>query len=89
MFLTVKSYIVIILVLVYEPCTSKNYPRDYVTFSTRMGRVKGSIMKTRLGKPFSAFRSLTYAEAPIGSLRFKVDSINNINVGTGHDPKMI
>ncbi|XP_015110997.1 esterase E4 [Diachasma alloeum] len=41
-----------------------------VTFS--LGKVKGSLLESRLGKKIYAFRGLRYAEGPIGPLRFKL-----------------
>lgn len=37
-----------------------------------LGKVRGSVMKTRLGREFRAFRGIPYAKPPINSLRFKV-----------------
>lgn len=39
---------------------------------TTYGNVRGSIMKSRNGKPFAAFRGIPYAKPPVGSLRFAV-----------------
>lgn len=38
------------------------------------GKIKGTTMKTRFGQNFLAFRGIPYAEAPIGDLRFQVNS---------------
>lgn len=35
-----------------------------------VGRIEGSVLTTRIGEPFHAFRRVPYAEPPIGSLRF-------------------
>lgn len=39
------------------------------------GQIKGNILTSRLGEKFIAFRGIRYAEAPVGSLRFKVSEI--------------
>lgn len=44
-----------------------------VIVKTKLGRVKGSWMQTRLGKTIYAFRGIHYAEPPTGTLRFKVE----------------
>ncbi|XP_051164503.1 esterase E4-like isoform X2 [Leptopilina boulardi] len=36
-----------------------------------LGRIKGSFMKTRLGKEIFSFRGIRYAEPPTGKLRFQ------------------
>lgn len=40
---------------------------------TENGKIKGSILETRLGVLFKAFRGIRYGKAPIGDLRFKVN----------------
>ncbi|KAH0551918.1 esterase E4-like [Cotesia glomerata] len=37
-----------------------------------LGRIKGSMMRTRLGKDIYTFRGLRYAESPEGKQRFKI-----------------
>lgn len=37
-----------------------------------LGAIRGSLMETRLGNSFHAFRGIPYAKPPINSLRFKV-----------------
>lgn len=39
---------------------------------TSLGSIKGSLMKTRLGKTIYSFRSIRYGQAPVDNLRFKV-----------------
>lgn len=39
--------------------------------STGLGRIQGSIMTSRTGRPFYAFRGIRYGKAPVGELRFK------------------
>ncbi|KAL9703203.1 hypothetical protein quinque_006721 [Culex quinquefasciatus] len=38
---------------------------------TGLGSIRGSVLETRLGQKFFAFRGIRYAEAPTGSLRFR------------------
>ncbi|KAF5306937.1 hypothetical protein FQA39_LY00167 [Lamprigera yunnana] len=59
-------------------CITAYHP--YEDLATPLGNLKGSIMKTGLGKTIYAFRGIRYAEAPVGKLRFQppvpVDSWN-------------
>nr|CAI5851523.1 unnamed protein product [Callosobruchus analis] len=38
---------------------------------TTGGQIKGSVLKSRLGKPIYSFRGIRYAKAPVNELRFK------------------
>lgn len=60
----------IILLLIHELKASKS-----PIINTKLGKVKGSTMKTYLGRTFYAFRGIRYAEPPIGQFRFKVHTI--------------
>lgn len=57
---------------------SQRTPPPSVT--TLLGKIEGSILVTRLGKPLYAFRGIRYAKAPIDELRFQVCSHTNKNV---------
>lgn len=37
-----------------------------------LGEIEGAVLRSRLGKPFFAFRGIHYAKPPINELRFKV-----------------
>lgn len=39
---------------------------------TGLGKIEGSVLRSRLGALFYAFRGIRYAAPPIGDLRFKV-----------------
>lgn len=39
---------------------------------TGLGHVRGSVLRSRLGELFYAFRGIRYAKPPVGDLRFKV-----------------
>lgn len=41
---------------------------------TANGKIKGSVLETRLGILFNAFRGIRYGKAPIGDLRLKVNT---------------
>lgn len=41
---------------------------------TGLGKIEGSVMRSRLGALFYAFRGIRYAAPPIGDLRFKVST---------------
>lgn len=38
---------------------------------TALGKIKGSVLQSRLGALFYAFRGIRYAQPPVGNLRFK------------------
>lgn len=40
---------------------------------TDLGGIRGKILESRLGREFTAFRGIPYAEPPINELRFKVN----------------
>lgn len=42
---------------------------------THLGKIRGSLLQSRLGKHFYAFRGIRYAQPPIDSLRFKVSNV--------------
>nr|AIY68330.1 putative integument esterase [Leptinotarsa decemlineata] len=49
--------------------TIQNAEESLVT--TPLGKIKGTIIPSRLGKPIFAFRGIRYAKAPVSDLRFK------------------
>ncbi len=55
-------------------CDDNEYPE----VMTDLGRIKGSSMVSHHGKPFSAFRGIRYAEAPVGELRFRVSLLRRM-----------
>lgn len=42
---------------------------------TGLGKIQGSVLKSRLGVLFYGFRGIRYAKAPVGDLRFKVSAL--------------
>lgn len=42
---------------------------------THLGRIRGSVLQSRLGERFYAFRGIRYAQPPIGKMRFKVSIV--------------
>ncbi len=42
---------------------------------TGLGHVRGSVLRSRLGELFYAFRGIRYAKAPVNDLRFKVSIV--------------
>lgn len=62
-----KKITLFVLLLVYELKTV-----DSVIVKTKLGLIRGSLMRTRLGKIIYSFRGIRYAEPPVSSLRFKV-----------------
>ena len=45
---------------------------DNPVVNIKLGKIKGSLMTTRLGKTIYSFRGIYYAEPPTGQNRFKV-----------------
>lgn len=45
-----------------------------VEVSISQGRLRGSVLQSRNGSKFYAFRSIPYAKPPIGELRFEVST---------------
>lgn len=39
--------------------------------STALGKIQGSVMTSRLNRPFYAFRGVRYGKPPVGKLRFQ------------------
>nr|XP_023027102.1 esterase FE4-like [Leptinotarsa decemlineata] len=44
---------------------------DFFILETPLGKIQGSVLKSRLGRDIFSFRGVRYAEAPIHDLRFK------------------
>lgn len=44
---------------------------------TGLGHVRGSVLRSRLGELFYAFRGIRYAKPPVLDLRFKVSFYDN------------
>lgn len=69
-----KSVVSLQLICVLVSATiliSDNSP----VISTNLGDIRGSVLNSRLGREFFAFRGVPYAEPPIDDLRFKVHFI--------------
>ena len=43
---------------------------EFPIVTTKLGRVKGKLAKTRDGKTVEVFRNVPFAEPPVGPLRF-------------------
>jgi hypothetical protein len=41
-------------------------------FNTRLGKIRGTPMRSRWGKPIMSYRGIRYAEPPVGDLKFQV-----------------
>lgn len=46
---------------------------DISIVRTRLGRIRGRYLQSRLGSSFLAFRGIRYANAPVNDLRFQVN----------------
>ncbi|KAF5306942.1 hypothetical protein FQA39_LY00172 [Lamprigera yunnana] len=58
------------LVMSLHQVTAERQHKE-LTISTPCGEIRGSIMKTVLGRTIYSFRGIRYAKAPIGNLRFQ------------------
>lgn len=54
-----------------------NSSEDSPVVQTALGEIRGRVLRSRLGNRFYAFRGVRYAQAPIGSLRFKVRAVHH------------
>lgn len=63
-------WIILPLVLSLHTCTVNCDKQPIV--NTSLGKVKGFILKSRLGKPIYSFTGIRYAKAPVNELRFQV-----------------
>lgn len=43
-----------------------------IIVQTKLGRIRGSVLQSRLGLPFYAFRGIPYGKAPVADRRFRV-----------------
>ncbi|XP_008552460.1 esterase E4 [Microplitis demolitor] len=59
-----------LFILIVALCAAENM--TYPELSISLGKIKGSMMRTRLNKDIYAFRGLRYAESPVGKRRFEV-----------------
>lgn len=61
--------------------------------STGLGRIQGSVMASKSGRRFYAFRGIRYGKPPVGDLRFKaplpVDPWSDVFNGTDDGPMCI
>ncbi|XP_049817595.1 esterase FE4 isoform X2 [Aethina tumida] len=60
-----------VILLCLSTVSSFHQNDDHPTVSTPMGKIRGSVKTTRLGKTIYSFRGIRYAEAPINKLRFQ------------------
>lgn len=72
------SIIFAYVVLISVNCVRTTKPKDLYdepVVITGLGRVRGSVLRSRLGELFYAFRGIRYAKPPVGDLRFKVSVV--------------
>lgn len=62
----------IIFVGILLSINSRSYAESNPEVHISLGKIKGSMMKTRLEKDIYAFRGIRYAKPPTGMRRFKV-----------------
>lgn len=60
------------LILLMSVLQVKLLNTDHPVINTRLGKVRGFILTSRLGNPIYSFTSIRYAKAPVGDLRFQV-----------------
>lgn len=75
--ISIFAYAFSIIVNCVETKPSDLYEEPVVL--TGLGRVRGSVLRSRLGELFYAFRGIRYAKPPVGDLRFKVSCVVNLN----------
>ncbi|XP_055850888.1 esterase FE4-like [Episyrphus balteatus] len=67
---------ILVSVIVVSGARTHNEPEPLV--ETKLGKAKGSILKTVRGVEFKAFRGIRYAQAPVVDKRFKApESVNS------------
>uniref|UniRef100_A0A023EWG4 Carboxylic ester hydrolase n=1 Tax=Aedes albopictus TaxID=7160 RepID=A0A023EWG4_AEDAL len=66
-------YFIALLVLVVQLGASTTFarPGQPPIVHTGLGSIRGTILESRLGRKFYAFRGIRYANAPVGQLRFQ------------------
>lgn len=62
----------LIVCTVFLSVLSCTQAQENPVVQTKLGKIAGTIMKTRLGKDIFAFRSIRYAKPPVGERRFLV-----------------
>lgn len=70
--ISVFALLISIIVIRIDAKPSDLYEEPVVI--TGLGHVRGSVLRSRLGELFYAFRGIRYAKPPVGDLRFKVSS---------------
>lgn len=68
--ISIFAYAFSIIVNSVETKPSDFYEEPIVL--TGLGHVRGSVLRSRLGELFYAFRGIRYAKPPVDDLRFKV-----------------
>ncbi|KXJ73122.1 hypothetical protein RP20_CCG016470 [Aedes albopictus] len=66
-------YFIALLILVVHLGASTTFarPGQPPIVHTGLGNIRGTILESRLGRKFYAFRGIRYANAPVGQLRFQ------------------
>lgn len=52
--------------------TATDTDEDPIIVQTKLGRIRGTVLQSRLGLPFYAFRGIPYGKAPVADRRFRV-----------------
>ncbi|GJQ67385.1 hypothetical protein Trydic_g8268 [Trypoxylus dichotomus] len=85
----VKSF-AIIATHILLTSAADNCNEDAPTARTKFGEVRGTVLKSREGRLFAAFRGIPYAQPPVGNLRFQppkeVDKWKGIRNATEEAP---
>lgn len=70
-----KFFVVAILICIHGESISLSVfsnENDFPVVTTKLGKIRGRFLESRLGNTFLAFRGIRYANAPINELRFQV-----------------
>lgn len=65
-------FLISLIVLVRLETVSADPIDEKPIIVTGLGKIQGSMLRSRLGVLFYGFRGIPYAKAPVGDLRFKV-----------------
>ncbi|XP_060523214.1 uncharacterized protein LOC132700111 [Cylas formicarius] len=65
-----RMFVISLFVVLYEISIGKG-DGNFPVVTTPLGKIQGSLLKSRLGKTIYSFRGIRYAQPPIGELRFQ------------------
>lgn len=69
---SINVFTCVISIIVTSVVAKPNDLYEEPVVITGLGRIRGSVLRSRLGELFYAFRGIRYAKPPTGDLRFRV-----------------